>query len=53
MRRLALVLRAACGIETRVWLTDVAGLGPDDVGATQRWMVDALLAHASETPPPA
>jgi len=48
-----LALRAACGIETRVWLTDVAGLGPDEVGAIQRWMVDALLARALETPPPA
>src|SRR5262245_28908356 len=26
VHRLALALRAACGIETRVWLTDVAGL---------------------------
>lgn len=51
--RLALALRAACGIETRVWLTDVAGLPSDEVGAIQRWMVDALVAHAFATPPPA
>jgi AcrR family transcriptional regulator len=52
VHRLALALRAACGIETRVWLSDVAGLASADVGALQRWMVDALLKQALETPPP-
>ena len=33
VHRLALALRAACGIETRVWLSDVAGLAP---GRSQR-----------------
>ena len=51
IHRLALALRAACGIETRVWLSDVAGLAPAEVSALQQWMVDALLKQALETPP--
>lgn len=50
--QLAVAVRAACGIETRVWLSDVAGLKPTEVGALQQWMVDALVKHALETPPP-
>ncbi|MET0525021.1 MAG: helix-turn-helix domain-containing protein, partial [Nocardioides sp.] len=52
VHRLALALRAACGIETRVWLSDVAGLAPGEVSVLQRWMVDALVKRALETPPP-
>lgn len=51
VHRLALALRAACGIETRVWLSDVAGLAPAEVSALQQWMVDALVKRALETPP--
>jgi len=51
VHRLALALRAACGIETRVWLSDVAGLAPAEVSALQQWMVDALVKQAVETPP--
>ncbi len=51
VRRLALAFRAACGIETRVWLSDVAGLAPAEVSALQQWMVDALVRQALETPP--
>ena len=51
VRRLALALRAACGIETRVWFSDVAGLAPAEVSALQQWMVDALLTQALEAPP--
>jgi AcrR family transcriptional regulator len=51
VHRLALALRAACGIETRVWLSDVAGLAPAEVSALQQWMVDALVKQALETPP--
>ncbi|MFB9766005.1 TetR/AcrR family transcriptional regulator [Nocardioides kongjuensis] len=51
VHRLALALRAACGIETRVWLTDVAGLEPADVDGLQRWMVDALVRQAVASPP--
>src|SRR5690348_8462422 len=42
VHRLALALRAACGIEARVWLSDVAGLAPAETSALQRWMVDTL-----------
>lgn len=52
LRQLALALRAACGIETRVWLSDVAGLTPEQVSALQQWMVNALVTHALITPPP-
>ena len=52
VRSIALALRAACGIETRVWLGDVAGLDPDEVNAVQQWMVDALVSHATTTLPP-
>jgi AcrR family transcriptional regulator len=52
VHQLAVAVRAACGIETRVWLSDVAGLEPTEVGALQQWMVDALVEHALETPPP-
>ena len=52
VHRLALALRAACGIETRVWLSDVAGLAPAEVSVLQRWMVDALVKRALELPPP-
>ena len=51
VHRLALALRAACGIETRVWLSDIAGLAPGEVSALQQWMVDALVKQALETPP--
>jgi AcrR family transcriptional regulator len=51
VHRLALALRASCGIETRVWLNDVASLAPAEVSALQQWMVDALVKRALETPP--
>ena len=50
---LAVALRSVCGIETRVWLGDIARLGRDDIRALQLWMARALLAHADEEPPPA
>jgi hypothetical protein len=43
LRRLALAARATIGIESYVWLTDVAGLAPDDAVATMRWSASALL----------
>lgn len=52
VRQLALALRAACGIETRVWLSDVAGLTPGGASDLQRWMVDALVSRADGSPPP-
>jgi len=52
VQRLAVALRSVCGIETRVWLTDIARLGSDDIRALQLWMAQALLAHAADEPPP-
>ena len=46
VRRLAIALRSVCGIETWVWLTDVAGLEPDDVRDLQLWMTQALVRSA-------
>jgi AcrR family transcriptional regulator len=52
LRRLAVALRAVSGIETRVWLSDIAGLDADAVRALQLWMVDALTLRAVDEPPP-
>jgi AcrR family transcriptional regulator len=52
VHRLAVALRSVCGIETRVWLTDIAGLSRDEVRGLQLWMVGALLARATEEPGP-
>ena len=52
VQRLAIALRSVCGIETRVWLTDIAGQSADEVRALQLWMVGALLARAADEPPP-
>jgi len=52
LRRLAVALRSVSGIETRVWLTDIAGLEPAQVRSLQLWMVDALVRRAREEPPP-
>jgi AcrR family transcriptional regulator len=52
LRRLAVALRAVSGIETRVWLTDIAGLDAGQVRALQLWMVDALALRAADVPPP-
>lgn len=45
-RRLAIAIRATCGIESLVWLTDVAGLSRDDAAALMRSSAHALLAAA-------
>lgn len=52
VRTLALALRSVCGIETRVWLTDVAKLSPHEVGELQQWMGAALVARATAGPFP-
>jgi len=49
--RLAVAIRAVCGIETRVWLRDIARLDPDEVRGLQLWMARALLARIDEDPP--
>ena len=50
-QRLATAMRAVSGIETRVWLKDIAGLDNEGVRDMQTWMVQALLAHAQQAPP--
>jgi AcrR family transcriptional regulator len=53
VRRLAVAIRSATGIEALVWLRDVAGLSPADARALMRWSADALLhAALTDTPPP-
>jgi AcrR family transcriptional regulator len=49
-RRLAIAIRATCGIESLVWLTDVAGLSRDDAAALMRSSAQALLAAALAAP---
>jgi AcrR family transcriptional regulator len=51
-RRLAVAIRSVSGIETRVWLTDIAELDPVEVRALQLWMARALLDRAASDPPP-
>ena len=44
--RLAIAIRATCGIESMVWLLDVAGLSHADAAALMRSSARALLAAA-------
>lgn len=53
VRRLAIAVRSAVGIESLVWLIDVAGLSRDDAVALVRSSAQALLAHALSEQPPA
>jgi hypothetical protein len=46
LRRLVLAIRAGCGIESFVWLTDVAGLSKEEAGKLMRWSANALLQFA-------
>ncbi|MFZ2174931.1 MAG: TetR/AcrR family transcriptional regulator [Rhodococcus sp. (in: high G+C Gram-positive bacteria)] len=51
---LAVAIRAATGIESFIWLTDVAGLGHDRAAELMQWSARALfLAACSGAPPPA
>ena len=43
VRRLALAIRSACGIESLVWLTDIGGLSREEAGETMRWSALALF----------
>lgn len=45
-------IRACCGIESLVWLTDVAGLDRPDAQALMQWSAEALLRSALTGPPP-
>lgn len=46
VRRLALAVRATCGIDAFVWLTDVGGLGREDAVELMRESARALLRDA-------
>lgn len=45
-QRLVLAVRSAVGIESLVWLTEVAGLSPTEAADVMRWSARALLAAA-------
>ena len=47
VHRLAIALRSVTGIETRVWLGDVAGLDAAGIRDLQTWMGHALVAAAA------
>jgi AcrR family transcriptional regulator len=46
LRRLALAIRTAVGIEALIWLTDIAGLSRAQAVDTMRWSAGALLRSA-------
>lgn len=46
LKRLAFALAAAVGIDTLVWMTDVAGLSRRDAVETMRWSARGLLRSA-------
>lgn len=48
VRRLAVAVRAACGIEALVWLTDVAGLDRAQAVDQMVWSAVALLRRETE-----
>jgi AcrR family transcriptional regulator len=48
IRRLAIAIRATTGIEALVWLTDVAGLSPEDAAALMRESAQAILRSAGK-----
>lgn len=43
LRRLALAIRSAVGVEAFVWLVDVGGLSREDARRTMRWSARMLL----------
>jgi AcrR family transcriptional regulator len=55
LRRLVLAVRAATGIEARVWLIDVAGLSSEEATQLLRWTARAIyrsaVDDAAESPP--
>jgi AcrR family transcriptional regulator len=52
VRRLAVAIRAATGIEAFVWLVDVARVPRDEAVALLRWTGSALLRAALDGDPP-
>jgi len=49
---LAVAIRSTIGIESYVWLTDVAHVHPDDAVAIMRWNARSLLDAARHGSPP-
>jgi len=47
VRRLAVAVRAVCGIESLVWLRDVAGMTQDEAVEQMVWSAVALLRRAA------
>jgi len=52
VRRLAVAIRSASGIEAFVWLTDIAGLGRREAASVLRWSASAMLRAALAGSPP-
>jgi AcrR family transcriptional regulator len=52
VRRLAIAIRAVTGIESFVWLTDVAGLDKRAAVEQMVWSAAALVRRAAEEGPP-
>lgn len=50
--RLAVAVRSTVGIESLVWLTDVAGLSREQAAELMQWSARALLHHALAHGPP-
>lgn len=46
VHQLAVAVRSAVGIESLVWLTDIAGLSRDRASSVMQWSARALLHHA-------
>ncbi|HVK24046.1 MAG TPA: TetR family transcriptional regulator [Actinokineospora sp.] len=46
VHRLAVAIRATIGIESLVWLTDVAGLPREQAAQLMQWSAEGLLRHA-------
>ncbi|MEV6872100.1 TetR family transcriptional regulator [Amycolatopsis sp. NPDC051128] len=46
VRRLAVAIRSAIGIESLVWLTDVAGMSREQAADVMRWSARAMLQYA-------
>lgn len=46
VHRLAVAIRSAIGIESLVWLTDVAGMSREQAADVMRWSARAMLQYA-------
>ena len=46
IRRLAVAIRSAVGIEALVWLVDIAGLSRAEAAQQLRWSARAMMEHA-------